>query len=224
MAAKEPVEIEIVEDRTAASRPDEGFLRVRRLVVANVYADGSRSRPYACDVLSRRRPDAVAILPYAEDADGTVRVALRSGTRPVVYLRKQKDLLHPDEEDLLLLLEMPAGLLEAEDAGADGIARRAALECEEETGVRVAPDAVEPLGAPLFPSPGVSDEKVFFRAVRATLDAAGERTTDGSVMEEAGELVVLELGEAIARCRAGTLPDMKTEVALVRLRDRIAQR
>ncbi|MDJ0976434.1 MAG: NUDIX hydrolase [Planctomycetota bacterium] len=221
MDPKAPVDIEIVEDRTAGSRPDEGFLRVRRLVVRNVYADGSRSGTYNCDVLSRRRPDAVAVLPYEQGADGTVRVALRTGTRPVVYLRKHKDLLHPDEGDLLLLLEMPAGLLEEEDAGEAGIANRAALECAEETGIRVDTASIEPLDGPLFPSPGVSDEKVFFRAVRSALDAVGERTTDGSVMEEAGELVVLELDEAIARCRAGTLPDMKTEIALVRLRDRL---
>ena len=44
--------IEIVEDRTAQSRCDEGFITVSRLVLPNVYADGSKSEPYPCDIAS----------------------------------------------------------------------------------------------------------------------------------------------------------------------------
>ena len=45
--------IEIVEDRTADSRCDEGFLKVERLLLRNRYDDGSRSDVYPCDVVSR---------------------------------------------------------------------------------------------------------------------------------------------------------------------------
>jgi len=44
---------------------------------------------------------------------------------------------------------------------------------------------------------------------------------DGSVMEECSKLVVLELGEAIAACRSGAIPDMKTEIGLLRLADHL---
>jgi hypothetical protein len=40
-------------------------------------------------------------------------------------------------------------------------------------------------------------------------------------MEECAKLVVLELGEAIAACRSGAIPDMKTEIGLLRLADHL---
>jgi hypothetical protein len=61
---------------------------------------------------------------------------------------------------------------------------------------------------------------VFFVAAEADLEAAAPPPGDGSVMEEAGGLVILDLDDAIARCRDG-VADMKTEIALVRLRDRL---
>ena len=42
--------IEIVEDRTAEARADEGYLRLARLRLRNEYEDGSHSRVYSCDV------------------------------------------------------------------------------------------------------------------------------------------------------------------------------
>ena len=44
---------------------------------------------------------------------------------------------------------------------------------------------------------------------------------DGSAMEAGGGVRVLPLLDAIAACRAGDVPDMKTEVALLRLADAI---
>ena len=41
------------------------------------------------------------------------------------------------------------------------------------------------------------------------------------MMEECAKLVVLELGEAIAACRSGAIPDMKTEIGLLRLADHL---
>ena len=41
------------------------------------------------------------------------------------------------------------------------------------------------------------------------------------MMEEASQLVRYELSEAIELCRAGRIPDMKTEVALLRLADHL---
>ena len=54
--------IEVVEDVTARSRCDEGFLHVKRLVCRNRHADGSTSRDYRVDVVDRPIPDAVAVL------------------------------------------------------------------------------------------------------------------------------------------------------------------
>lgn len=211
--------IEVVGDRTADVGPDEGFLRFRRLTVRNRYGDGSTSAPYACDIVSRQRVDAVAVVLYDIDDQGVVRVALKEGVRPPVYLRRDKQIPHGDVGDQLLVAEIPAGMLEPEDDGEGGIERRAALECMEEAGARVDPSNVAPLGAPMFASPGMADEMVHYRMARADLDALVTPTGDGSVMEEAGGVILLSLDEAIARCRDGRIPDAKTELALVRLRD-----
>jgi hypothetical protein len=40
-------------------------------------------------------------------------------------------------------------------------------------------------------------------------------------MEEASRLLEFELGEAIEACRRGEIPDMKTEIALLRLADHL---
>jgi ADP-ribose pyrophosphatase len=77
------------------------------------------------------------------------------------------------------------------------------------------------IGGETFASPGTSDEKVYYCVgpVQAAGRAAAEG--DGTVMEEHGKLVRFELGEAIEACRRGAIPDMKTELALMRLCDHL---
>lgn len=213
-------DIEVVEDRTAQSRCDQGFLRVRRLRVRNRYADGSASAVYDCDIVSRRAIDAVAVVLY-ETTGARVRVLLKDGVRPPVYLRRHKDLVREDPRPYLTVTEIAAGVLEPEDTGEDGIERRAAAEAHEECGLTVDPARVRRLGSASFPSPGVTDENVHFRAVQAPLGDAVRPQGDGSIMEEATRTVILDLDEAIARCRRGEIPDMKTEIGLLRLADAI---
>ena len=221
----EVVDLEVVEDRTAATRSDEGFLRVRRLVLRTVFADGRRSAPYPCDVVSRARVDAVAVALYevggAAGAGRTVRVLLKTGVRPPVWMRRRLALTQPDARRWDRLAEVVAGMLEPEDRGPDGIARRAAHEAEEEAGLALDPATVRPLGAESFPSPGITDEKVHFAAAEARLDRRARPTGDGSAMEEGGGVVLMPLRDAIEACRRGDVPDMKTEVALLRLCDAI---
>jgi len=216
-------DIEVVEDRTAGSRADEGFLRVRRLLVRNVREDGTRGEPYACDVLSRRNVDAVAVVLYEDRADDAghrhVRVVLKDGPRPAVTLRRDLDLVQPDDRRFATVTEMCAGMLESQDRGPDGVERRAAAEAAEECGARIDPADVREMGAAMFPSPGVTDEKVYFASAPVVVDLLRSAAGDGSGMEEGTRHVVLPLREAIERCRSGAVPDMKTEVALLRLAD-----
>jgi len=173
---------------------------------------------YDCDVVSRRCTDAVAVVLWFPGPDGRPRVVLKEGVRPAVWLRRRKELPQPDPEAPLALVELVAGLLEAGDRGEAGVARRAALEAREEAGVVLPPEAFLPLGAAVFPTPGAADEKVAFRVARLSgPEALGHAAGDGSAMEEGSRVVVLELAEAIRRCRDGRIPDMKTEVGLLRL-------
>lgn len=215
------VDVEVVEDLTAKSRCDAGFLKLARLRLRNVYADGGRSEPYACDVMSRRDVDAVTVVLYEIDGERRVRVLLKEGLRPVVYLRSRKTLARPDAKPWLFVAEIAAGVLEHVDDGPGGIERRAAAEAEEECGLPVDPATIQTLGGAMFPSPGVTDEYVYFRAAHVPVDTGTGGAGDGSKMEEGQRVLVLDLADAIARCRRGEIPDMKTEIGLLRLCDRI---
>jgi ADP-ribose pyrophosphatase len=215
-------EIEVVEDRTAQSRCDEGFLRVARLRLRNLYDDGTRSEVYPCDVVSRPGSDAVVAVLYERDAQGRVQVLLRQSPRAPIYLRRFKRFELADPLQYSELLEVVAGLIEPGDgAGARGLTRRAALEAREEAGCDAEPAAFCVLGEGQFASPGTTDERVYYTAGASELDRRERPSGDGTVMEECAELVVRELRGAIAACRSGEIPDMKTEVALLRLADHL---
>jgi ADP-ribose pyrophosphatase len=212
--------IEVVEDRTEESRCDQGFLRLARLRLRNEYEDGSRSRTYACDVVSRPGSDAVVAALYEIDGARNVRVLLREAPRAPVYLRRHKHFVHPDPRVYTSLSELVAGMVEDSDgSGPDGLARRAAIETAEEAGLEVEPGAFRRIGGETFASPGMTDEKLYFCAARAPLHAARGGSGDGSTMEEGARVVLVELSEALAGCRSGAIPDLKTEVGLLRLAD-----
>ncbi len=215
--------ITIVEDRTASSRCDEGFLTLERLRLRNEYSDGSVSEPYACDLVSRRGIDAVVAVLYEVDGERRPRVLLRESPRPPVYLRRRKRFVHPDRGEYLTLKELVAGIVEADqDAPGDpGKQHRAAVEAHEEAGLELPDDAFTVIGDETFASPGTGDEKLFFCAAEAPLASARQGHGDGSTMEEFGRIHLMELGEAITACRTGAIPDMKTEVGLLRLADHI---
>ena len=110
--------IEIVEDLSAESRCDEGFLRLRRLRLRNHYQDGTRSKVYPCDVVSRPGSDAVVAVLYEIDGARRIRVLLRDAPRAPVYLRSTGRFVHPDPRVYLSLKELVAGLVEdSEGAG-----------------------------------------------------------------------------------------------------------
>ena len=224
-------DIEILEDQSESRGPKEGFLKLSRYLLRNQYVDGTSSRPYPCDVISRRFIDAVTILLYQDMGDGSIRVGLRENLRAPVFLRgRNPEVLFHEDPPYTTLLETVAGVIEDTDleegrgeTDLEAVLRtRAAEECQEEVGIDIDIEAVEELGAASFPTPGVGDEKVYFKAVRCDLDQARIPCGDGSVMEEVGGLVLMGLAEAIEGCRSGRIADMKTEIALVRLRDKLS--
>lgn len=215
------VGIEIVEDRTAGSRCDEGFLKLRRLTLRNVYEDRV-SEVYPCDVVSRPGSDAVVAVLYECTPDGRVFVWLREAPRAPIYLRRWKRFHHPDAREYLTIAEVVAGLVEPGDGeGERGMRQRAAIEAREEAGFAVAAEAFTVIGGETFASPGTSDEKVYYCAGPVQESERTVAEGDGTVMEEHGQLVRYELVEAIEACRRGAIPDMKTELALMRLCDHL---
>ncbi|TMK86990.1 MAG: NUDIX hydrolase [Actinobacteria bacterium] len=101
-------------------------------------------------------------------------------------------------------LEIPAGVLEEGESGAECAAR----ELLEETGYRAI--RVEPL-ATIFTSPGFTDEKI--ELFLAEAEQVGEGT------EEAVELVRMPLDQALKEVTGGAILDAKTAIALMLAKD-----
>jgi len=219
--------IEIVEDRTARSRCDEGFLRLKRFRARNRRADGSLSREYPIDVIDRPTLDAVAVCLWSR-GPREVEVLTRRGLRPAAYFRRGKATVVPEGE-YLLLEELVAGVLEPGETGLAALRQRGAEEVREEVGLEVAPEELETLGGALFMLPGIASEKIHLLSVevpRGTGPAVfpAPEEGDGSPLEEGAELCWRPLAAAIAACERGEIEDAKTEIALRRLAERLRER
>lgn len=202
----------------------EHYLRVRRVHLRNVRADGSRSRPYFCELVDRPRhgTDAVVVALWHRDAAGQVCVLLREGLRPAIaFGRPPERLPVPDARPYLLFTEVVAGILEDEDRGEDGIRRRAAIEAWEEAGLRVAPERFSRLGGKVFPTPGMAPECFHLMHAEVEPGESAPPPGDGSPMEEGSVLRFVPLAEALRMCDRGDIEDAKTELALRRLHARL---
>jgi hypothetical protein len=207
-------------ERRLNSRPDR-YLTLETLRVRNHYDDGTASKEYECDFVKAPGLDAVAAILFYRDGE-RVMVGLIECVRPPVTVRRELELLAPDDREYVTVTETVAGRLEPEDAGEEGIDRRAAIEAGEEGGFEVrAEDAVR-LGKALFTSPGMTPEKVFFRAFEVDPTQQRPALGDGSPMEDGYELRFIELSEGIRRCWDGVIEDPKAEIGFRRLADWLA--
>lgn len=201
-----------------------GFLAIRRLTMANVLEDGSRSRPYLVDYVVRPKgSDAVVVGIFARGPRG-IEVLIRAGLRPPISIgRGGPGIPIPDARPYLFFPECVAGILEDEDVGEEGIRRRAAIEVLEEAGYEVRPEDVVHLGAGCFPSPGSMIEKFWLTAVEV-IDRTAVRSPpgDGSPMEDDARIEWMGLNDAIEACVEGRIEDAKTEIVLRRLAARLA--
>ncbi len=204
-----------------------GFLVLRRLILTNQRADGSRSAAYKCDFVERPYGlDAVAIVVFRDsdgDCDGGAEVLLRRGLRPPMAFGRDVDLPIAEEDHSPFCIEIAAGLIEKADRGEDGIRGRALAELDEELGLTVDAAALTSLGASVVPTPSVIPERLYLYAAKVSRDVAlGVASGDGSPMEEGATATWWGLEDAIAACISGEISDAKTEIGLRRLRDQLA--
>lgn len=202
---------------------DGGFLKLRRLVLRNRRSDGTTSPQYVCDAVVRPYgQDAVVVVVYAQMA-GAPHVLLRHGLRPAIALARDPQRAPlPEPPPGLFVAELVAGIVEEHDRGPEGLARRAAEEVREEAGFDVRPDELVLLGAGTLPSPGCFVEKYYFMAVEVDPNHQQTLPGDGSPMEEGASTRWLALDAALAGCVDGEFYDLKTELGLRRLKDRLA--
>lgn len=193
-------------DRTVEA-DERGFLRVRRVDLVAKREDGTRSRPFPYDVLERDAIDA-AIMVAHHDVGGRVHVYLRSAVRPPLALRPRNP-LSPN------VWELPAGLIEPDERPAAAAAR----EVEEELGFSVGEEEMVALGPPGYPAPGFIGELHFYFHVRVDPSQRKAPGGDGSPLEDGARIESIPLDIALEACRRGEVPDLKTELALRRLRE-----
>jgi ADP-ribose pyrophosphatase len=182
-----------------------GFLVLRRVRLRLVGADGTRTPEGTWDFVERPMGlDAVVVALWRKGPE----VLLRHGLRvPLQFGRTEK---RP-----LLGAELVAGILEPDDQ----VERRAIAEAMEEAGLRIG--AVERLGPPLFPSPGMCPELFHFLCAEVPDQTPVKPAGDGSPFEEGATLEWLPLDDALRRCDTGEISDMKTEIGLRRLREKL---
>jgi ADP-ribose pyrophosphatase len=190
-----------------------GYLVIRRLRLRVVLSDGSRTSEGKWDYVERPSGLDAVVLALWRRRQGQIEVLLRSGTRVPVVLGR------PEPRTRFLFPELVAGIVEPDDV----IAKRAADEAMEEAGLAVSAASVETLGPPMFPTPGMCAELFHFVCCEVAPDAkATPPGGDGSPFEEGADLEWVGLEEAVDRCRRGEIQDMKTEIGLRRLREKVA--
>lgn len=209
-AERPVVRIEVVADRSA--RDQQGFLRLRRFVLRNLYSDGVRSAEYRYDLVEREAMDAVAIVLYSPDN----QICLRTALRPPLAFRSTYalPLVEPDQP---VQWEIPAGLVEPDEHGEQGLRACAAREAQEEVGAHLEPDRFVPLGPAASLSPGVLAEKLYYLAAELDPSLLRPPGEDGTPVEERAWIAWVPIGEALAACDDGRIADLKTEVAIRRL-------
>ena len=202
------IRVRVARDRSAGALATGGFLNVARFDLVVVYPDGTESRAFPYDIADRRALDAAVIV--AHFASGGVRhVYLRSAVRPPCALRPFDPV--PDGG----MWEVPAGLVEPDEDAAAAAAR----ELGEELGFRAEASAMKPLGAWMFPVPGMIAERNLYFSVEVDPSSRATPTEDGSALERDAAICAIPLSEALEHCRSGAIRDAKTELALRRLVD-----
>lgn len=181
------------------------FLRVegQELAFTEGPASGGRCR---YDLVRRRAIDAAVVVAYVRTTSGSVAVFLRSALRPPLALR---------DDDVTLdagLWELPAGLIERGEDPREAAAR----ELFEEVGVRVAPEALVPLGGAVVPMPAVIGERQFGFSVDVTGLPVEEPSLDGGMLELGGAVVCVDAHALASHLDHDPLVDAKTELFLRR--------
>jgi hypothetical protein len=196
-----------------------GFLQIRRLRLRLEREDGTLSSEGVYDFVERPMGvDAVVLALFRRQPSGAVEVLLREGLRVPIDFGRPEAARRPQP-----ITEVVAGILEANDRGVNAEVDRAAAEAREETGYSIAAGDIIRLGAPMFPSPGMTAELFHLLACEVPWGAAPMAILgDGSPFEEGARVYWLGLDEAIARAVRGEIRDLKTELILRRLRDHLA--
>ncbi len=215
MKSPPSIKIEVFE----IERGPEGFLQSEERKVKVIYPDGNESDYFNLSSVKRDRLDAVAIIPYFIKHD-RYYIYLRSAVRASLGFRDYSDSKLLEESDVGNQWELAAGLVESSEIGMTGLQSACARELAEEVGFNIDPDRFKLLGKRIFPAPSMCGERIFFFTTEVVPAMRFTPTCDGHPLEEQGEVIVMELGDAIDCVLQGYFPDAKTEIGIMRFAHR----
>lgn len=192
------------------------FLKHNLFSVSHIYCDGSESRKYDYELLSRRGTDSVVALLYFIE-DGQYFVGLKEQVRLSKVLRNVEKKEASFQIKNCFLLEAVAGSLEPGEKSLSEIKKRVKNEVLEEAGFAVKTGNIVSLGKPFFSSPGQSTEKIFPFAVKVEKEFQNESLGDGSLLEkESGKIRFFTLKKVQKMISEGRIEDAKTEISIYR--------
>lgn len=201
----------------------QGFLGIDRRKVKIIYPEmGPTSiddQIMTVDSVIRKANDAVAIVPYFT-LNNEVYVYLRSCLRPAAMFRDYSKDNRPENCGFSgpgNLWEVPAGLVDKEEDGIDGLKHAAIRELHEEIGILVDERNINKLGPRYFSSAGMCAERIYF--FEAEVNPLEQETPgeDGSPLEMGGEVIAVKLSEALNAIENEEILDAKTQMGLMRL-------
>ncbi len=201
------------------------FLKIDTNEVRFHYPDGSTAE-MKVDAISRKLPDAVVIIPYYKsEFDNKYYVYLRSCLRTAVAVADYSKTMRMTDCNGNLF-ELPAGLVDEEEIGELGLRQAVVRELKEEVGFDVAQESVrlQRLGFPMFSTPGIIAERLYFYSVNVDPNERGIPTEDGSPLEKGGIVELFSLHEVFEAIEDGKILDSKTEIGLNRLSNVLTQR
>jgi hypothetical protein len=223
----EDLDVTLVVDSDAlVDEPRERcFMRLRSI---GVRVESNRSAPSERGVWEfiekPRGLDAVVVVVWRRGSNG-IEVLLRRGLRVPTVMGRPGSPRGPGRHAAPLVEETVAGMIEPGEEGEAAFLRRAQAEVAEEVGLELPLDRFTSLGGPLWGSPGISAEVLFWYAADATgAPEPHAAKGDGSPFETVGEAEWRSLDDAIASCGAGdvndvgTLGDLRTELGFRRLK------
>ncbi len=201
------------------------FLKIKTNDLRFHYPDGSTAE-MKIDTISRKLFDAVVIIPYYKnEKENKYYVYLRSCLRTAIATSDySKTMRFADNNPNLW--ELPAGLVDEQEIGELGLRQAVVRELKEEAGFDVSQESVliNRLGFPMFTTPGIIGERLYFYSVKVDPNERGIPTEDGSPLEKGGIVERFSLYEALEYIQDGKITDGKTEVGLNRLLSVLNQR
>ena len=198
-------------------QPSVGFLKTVSHKIDFEFENGETASMLV-DSIKRKAMDVVVIIPYYKRKDSYC-VYLRSCIRPSFITRDYKNTGRPDyHENNANNWELPAGLIEPEEIGEEGIINSALRELEEEIGFLAQPYLAKKLGHRYFTCLGNMAERMYTVMVNVGRLQQHKPTEDGSALEKFANITPgIELTEALSMIDYGKIVDSKTILSLYRL-------